>query len=480
MQLGEINRSNVHALAPVCRVDLGGMSPFYANPIVYRGAVYVSTAHSTMSIDATTCHVRWRYDRKPKAREDFPRQRGVAIKDGKVLRGTLDGYLIALDAESGQLIWESAIADAAKGESLTMPPLLYEDLVIIGPAGNEATVRGWIGAYRLDNGQPVWRFHIFPESDEPGAGSWRETKVVTAGGAVWTPLSLDPTEGRVYLGTGNPNPAFDGDVRDGDNLYTNSMVVLDARTGKLVWHYQATPHDTHDWDLTQASPLFTAEVHGKPRNLVAITGKDGLLRVLDREDRSVVYQVAVTRREHAAVPLTIKGVHVCPGAFGGVQWNGPAFSPSTNSLYVAAIEWCGTYRKAGAPMSAAGQLHLGGSFIADPMAQARGTLTAIDASSGAVRWQYQAPEPLVAAVTATSGGIIFTGQLNGDLLALDDRDGDLLYRFNTGAAMCGGIVTYQDHDRQYVAVASGSAPPWWKPARVSAALTVFALPDGGH
>jgi alcohol dehydrogenase (cytochrome c) len=467
VRLDEINRSNVKDLGPVCHVELGDMSPFYSNPIVYHGAIYVSTTYSTFSIDATTCHIRWRNDWKPKARENAARQRGVAIKDGIVIRGTLDGYLLGLAADTGEVIWERAIADAAHGESFTMPPLIYENLVIIGPAGDESTVKGWIGAFRLDNGDPVWRFRIVPK-DDPEAPNSRETKAVTAGGAVWTPISLDPNERRVYVGTGNPYPAYDGDVREGDNLYTNSLIVLDARTGQLVWHYQATPHDTHDWDLTQASPVFGIKINGEQRKLVVITGKDGLLRALDRVHGSVVYEVAVTRRENTAAPLSVKGVHACPGGLGGVLWNGPAFNPLNSTLFVSAIDWCGTYRRGR-------ELHMGGSVTADPMNQARGQLTAIDASSGAVRWEYEAAEPLVAAVTATSAGLVFTGRLNGDLIVLDDRNGKLLYHADTGAAICGGIVTYQDQGKQYVAVASGSAPPWWKPKFASAVLTVFAL-----
>jgi glucose dehydrogenase len=170
-----------------------------------------------------------------------------------------------------------------------------------------------IGAFRLDTGEPVWRFHTFPTRDELGSEIWSATEALTAGGAVWTPFSLDANEGRVYIATGNPAPDYYGDVRHGDNLYTNSLVVLDARTGKLVWYHQATPHDTHDWDLTQASPLFTADVKGQSRMLATVTGKDGLLRVLDRETRELIYEVAVTRRENTTAPVPIEGVQPVPG-----------------------------------------------------------------------------------------------------------------------------------------------------------------------
>jgi glucose dehydrogenase len=240
--------------------------------------------------------------------------------------------------------------------------------------------------------------------------------------------------------------------------------------------HQATPHDTHDWDLTQASPLFTAEVKGQSRRLVAVTGKDGLLRVLDRETREPIYEVAVTRRENITAPVTIEGVHTCPGPLGGVQWNGPAFSPRTNMLYVPAVDWCGTYKKAEELRHVKGRLYMGGSFVPDPVDQMRGWLTAIDALSRTAQWRYQSSRPMVAAVTATSADLVFTGELNGDVIVLDGRDGSVLYRSKTGGAISGGIVTYQVGGKQYVAVTSGAATRFWRVPPASATVVVFSLP----
>jgi alcohol dehydrogenase (cytochrome c) len=197
----------------------------------------------------------------------------------------------------------------------------------------------------------------------------------------------------------------------GANLYTNSLVVLDARTGKLVWHYQAVAHDLHDWDLTQVSPLFEAEVKDTVRRLVAVAGKDGLLRVLDRESREVLYEVAVSRRENVEQPVTPEGVHVSPGPLGGVQWNGPAFNPNTNMLYVASVDWCGTFKRAEELVHIMGQLYLGGSWVPDSPGLARGWLTAIDASTGAIRWCYGSPRPMLAAVVTTSADLVLAGEL---------------------------------------------------------------------
>jgi PQQ-dependent dehydrogenase (methanol/ethanol family) len=475
VNLKQIDRTNVHRLVPVCLFQAGDIRPFYTTPIVYRGTMYITTAYSTIALDAATCRLRWRHDWKPKAPENWPSHRGAAVKDGKLVRGTLDGYLLALDMESGQVLWEQAAADGSKGEGFTMPPLIYEDLVLIGPSGNESAVKGWVGAFRLDTGRPVWRFNVFPASEEPGSETWSATKAVTGGGAVWTPFSLDTTEGLVYVATGNPSPDYYGDVREGDNLYTNSMVALDARTGKLVWYHQATPHDTHDWDLTQASPVFTADIAGRSHKLVVVTGKDGLVRVLDRETRKLMYEVPVSRRENATVPVTVEGVHVCPASLGGVQWNGPAYSPSSSMLYVAAVDWCGTIKKSEELRREAGKLYMGGTIVLDPAGT--GTLTAIDVSSGHTRWKYQSAKPMVGAVTATSSDLVLTGELTGDFIALDGRDGKVLYRFNTGGPIGGGVITYQVEGKQYVATTSGATTAFlWRTPPASSTIVVFALP----
>lgn len=475
----EINRQTARALRPVCRYEVGDLYPFITNPIVYRNVIYLTTPSMTIALDAVTCAVRWRHTWVAKARENWPQNRGVAVKAGRVVRGTRDGYLLALDADTGRLLWERAAADAAKGETFTMPPVIFEDLVIIGPAGNEVPIRGWVGAFRLGNGEPVWRFNTMPASGELGAGSWAPTQAVTGGGAVWTPFAVDPVQGLVFIAVGNPAPDFYGDVRQGANLYTNSLVVLDARTGKLVWHYQAVPHDTHDWDLTQVSPLFSAEVKGQPRRLVAVSGKDGLLRVLDRESREHLWEVAVSRRTNVDRPITQEGVHVCPGALGGVQWNGPAFSPRTNMLYVPSVDWCGVFWKAEELRHVPGQLYLGGAWVRDPGEQARGWLSAIDASTGAIRWRYESRRPMLAAVTATSADLLFTGELAGDFLVLDARDGTVLYRYDTGGRMSGGIVTYQMGGQQYVAVTSGNASRLWGGPVASAVVIIFATTPPG-
>ncbi len=480
--LKQINQHTISSLRPECMYQAGDTKSFHNNPIVYRGVMYITTSLSTIAIDASNCRALWRHDWKPKSIEIHPPNRGVAIKDGRVVRATTDGYLFALDIETGKLVWEKKVIDTSKNEgSFNIAPVIFDDLVLLGLGISEQGVKGWIGAFKLENGDPVWRFNTVPDDNEPGAETWGNAGArVKGGGAVWSPLSVDPEKGLVYVPVANPAPDFYDDIRPGANLYTCSMIVLDIRTGKLKWHYQAVPHDIHDWDTTQVSPLFETSVAGKNRKLVAVAGKDGLLHVLDRETKEHLYETPVTTRLNPNVPLTTAGVRACPGVLGGVQWNGPAFNPRTNMLYVNAVDWCGTFIKAKELRFVEGQLYMGGSYMADPIEKARGRLTAVDASTGKVVWQYESPKPMLAAVTTTSGDLVFTGELTGDFIALDGRTGKVLYRFNTGGPMNGGVVSYSIRGKQYIAVASGSATGFWGVAPGSSTVVVFALPSRGE
>jgi alcohol dehydrogenase (cytochrome c) len=317
-----INRENASQLRPVCMYQAGDTLPFQTNPIAYGGVLYITTALATVALDASTCRVLWRHDWEPKAKESWPQQRGAALKDGKVIRGTNDGYLLALDAATGELLWERKIADSAGGESLSMPPMIFEDMIFIGPAGSENAIRGWIGAFRLSDGEPIWRFNTFPKEDDPAAETWEmAADTIIGGGAIWTSLALDPAKGLLFVPVSNPAPDLHGEVRGGDNLYTNSLVVLDVRTGELNWHHQLVSHDTHDWDLTQVKPLISVETADGPTALVVTVGKEGILRALNRSSQEVLYEVPVTTIQNHHATVNAEAVHVCPGQLGGVQWN---------------------------------------------------------------------------------------------------------------------------------------------------------------
>ncbi len=377
----------------------------------------------------------------------------------------------------GALRWERQAADSSLGESFTMPPLVYDDLVIIGPAGSEMGVRGWVGAFRLGDGAPVWKFNTVPQPGEPGAETWSDPgDALVGGGAVWTPFGFDPESGLVFVPVSNPAPDFFSDVRRGDNLYTGSMVVLDAQSGELEWYYQAVPHDVHDYDQTQATPLFSTTIDGARRNAVVTVGKNGILHTLDRTTREHLYEVPITRRENVSAPITVEGTRACPGLFGGVEWSGPAYNPRLDALYVPAVDWCATFKLAEELRFIPGRLYMGGSWIMDNFDDARGQLTAIDAGTGAVRWRYQSPMPMLASVTTTATGLVLTGELTGDFLVLDGDDGSVLHRIDTGRSIQAGIVSYAIDGRQYIAVMAGNTSALWPTEPVDAQVIVLALP----
>ena len=474
--LDQINERNAGQLRAVCVFQAGDEGNFQTGPIVYHGTMYVTTTRGTIALDATNCRPKWRYTWVPRDHEVWRTNRGVAIKDGYLVRGTSDGYLLALNAASGALIWAVKAADASKGETFTMAPLLFEDLVLIGPAGSENAISGWVGAFRLRDGAPVWKFQTVPGATLEGSESWGNPKGIRlGGGSVWTPFTLDTEKGELFVAVTNPAPDLPANLRPGDNRYTNSVVVFDVHTGKLLWYRQMIPNDSHDWDLTQVSPLFRAKVRGREQQLLATVGKDGILRTINRDSHEVVYSTAVTTIKNAGAPVTKEGVVACPGLLGGVEWNGPAFHPGLNMLFVNAVDWCSKFTSEDVVRHIPGRMYTGGTVEFGDESQ--GWLTAIDASTGAVRWKYQSKRPMLSAVTATKGNVVFTGELIGDFLALDARDGKVLYRFNTGGGIGGGVVTYEEGGKQYVAVMSGKPSPFWV-NEIAGAPTVFlfALP----
>lgn len=479
VDLDQINARNAADLQPVCVYQMGDMSNFQTGPIVYGGVMYLTTTHVTVAIDAATCRPIWRHTWDVADRDVWGNNRGVAIKDGRVVRATSDGYLVALDAATGDLLWARHVGFANLGETFTMAPMIYDDLILVGPAGSENAIKGWIGAFRLENGEPVWRFNIVPKPGEPGYETWDDPPgVPVGGGAVWTPFAFDVETETLFVAGTNPAPDFPAALRGGVNLYTNALIALDVRTGTLKWYDQMVPSDDHDWDLTQVSPLFRTTVGGVERNLIGTVGKDGMLRVLDRDSHERLYETSVTTIENAKAPVTSAGTHSCPGVLGGVQWNGPSYNPTTNMLYTPAVDWCGTFYVADSVRFIAGANYLGGTIILD--AEMQGWITAVDASDGSVRWRYHSPRPMIAAVTSTAGGVVFSGELTGDFFVLDARSGEELYRFNTGGSMGGGIVTYSVDGKQYVAAMSGQPSRFWVDEHPGTPTAfVFALPERG-
>jgi alcohol dehydrogenase (cytochrome c) len=473
--LTQINRQNVGSLRVACLYQMGSAETFQTNPIVRDGVMYVTTARMTTAIDAATCRPRWTYQWEPKDTEIWAMNRGVAIKDGYVLRGTPDGYLVALDAADGHLLWARQVAKPSEGETITMPAMVFEDLVLIGPAGSEYKIQGWIGAFRITDGQPVWRFNTVPRPGERGAETWGNSgKVPVGGGAVWTPMSLDVARGELYVAVTNPAPDMPSHLRPGANLYTNSIVALDVRTGKLRWYEQLVPNDARDWDLTQVSPLFRSKVKGQERNLVVTAGKDGLMHIIDRDTHERLVAAAVTTRLNTEGAIPKQGQRVCPGYLGGVEWNGPALHPGANLLYVPSVDWCMTLVPDDSVKFSRDEMYIGGKITPDSTSQ--GWLTAVDASDGSIRWRYRSSRPMVGAVVATAGGLVFAGEMTGDLVAFDAETGRELYRMYTGGGILGGMASYTVGGTQYLATTSGGGSFNFG-RNGSPTVVVFSLPN---
>jgi len=459
--LKQITAKNVSRLAKVCAYSFPDKEPSQTAPIVSAGIIYLTTAHYTVAIDGSDCHAIWTSKWLPRDYETSNANRGAAIGGGKIIRGTADGFLVALDAKDGSLLWAKQIANPKEGYFISMPPLVHGDLVYIGPAGSEWAAQGWVGAFRISDGEQAWRFNIVPRDGEPGANTWGADPAARkhGGGCLWTPLAFDEQKNLLYVPGTNPAPDVYDQGRPGSNLYTNSLIALDATTGRLAWYRQFISHDVHDYDVTHVSPIFKTTISGSTRNAVASTGKDGMLRVLDRDSTEIVYSVPFTTRLNAEAPVSTTPLRVCPGTLGGHEWSGSAYHVKLNLLVVPATDWCAAFSTDPvAPDPNKEHTHgffFGGKTDFDPWSAARGRLTAFDASTGKEKWRYDAPKPMIAGVTTTEGDLIFTGEMSGNLLAFDARTGKVLLRSPLGGPPAGGVVTYNARGVQNVAIVSG-------------------------
>ena len=449
--LKEITPTNAGGLGEVCRVQIDGPTTFHAALVVVDGVIYTNTGRETVALDATTCAVRWKYTYQPEEERYSPSNRGVAVLDGRVFRGTGDARLLALDAATGKLLWKDVIGATRLGENASAAPLAAAGVVYMGIGGSELGARGRVMAYDAQTGRELWRFNTVPMGQEKGAETWkRPQSAKTGGGGVWGAMTLDVTTGELFVPVGNPWPDLDRAYRPGSNLFTDSMVALDSRTGALKWWYQVTPEDWQDLDLAAAPVLYR---DAQVRDVLAFGGKDGHVRAIDRDTHQLIFSTPVTTFETARAGPTPEGVRICPGYAGGVEWNGPALDRLDNFLITGAVDSCFIV-KSGKTKYAPSEASFGGTVAPD--GPVTGWLTALDSETGEVKWRYHAEKPIIAGVTPTAGGVTFTGDLAGNFLVFNSKTGDLAEKAATGGALAGGVVTYEVGGKQYVAFASGN------------------------
>jgi alcohol dehydrogenase (cytochrome c) len=449
--LKEITPANASQLGEVCRLQIDGPTTFHSGLVVVDGVIYTNTGRETVAIDAGTCALRWKDSYTPDEERSSPSNRGLAVLDGRVFRGTGDARLIALDAATGKLLWKNVIGAPRLGESASAAPLAWQGVVYMGISGSELGARGRVMAYDAQTGRELWRFNTIPMGEEKGAETWkRPQSAKTGGGGVWGAMTLDVTTGELFVPVGNAWPDIDKAYRPGTNLFTDSIVVLDARSGALKWWYQVTPEDWQDMDLVAPPVLYR---DSKVRDVLAIGGKDGYVTAIDRDTRKPIFRTPVTTIVAAPKNPTAEGIRTCPGYAGGVEWNGPALDRLNNTLVTGAVDACFIV-KLGTTKYSAGEVSFGGTV--EPDGPVTGWVTAVDSETGEVRWKYHAEKPVVAGVTPTAGGVTFTGDLAGNLLVFNSKTGELVHKAQTGGAMAGGVVTYEAGGRQHVAFASGN------------------------
>lgn len=496
--LKQITTSNVSRLQQACAFETTDTVSFQSGIIAVDGTLYFTAFSTTYAVDGATCQLKWKFTR-PEPMTMLKVNRGVAYHHGTLFRGTADGHVLAIDAATGALRWDVTIADPNKGESVPMAPIAWNDLVFIGNAGGDNFgVTGRIYGLDAATGRTVWQFNTVPDSG-PARATWPKASPENppTGGATWTSYALDDLTGSLYVTTGNPAPDFVIELRPGDNLYTNSVLALDARTGQLQGYVQPIRRDFHDWDVSAPPSLITTK-SGLP--LVIAGAKDGMVYGIERGrparptgdgsarealELNIRYATATTTRENVNTALSSERfTRFCPGSQGGIEWNGPAYHRASGLVFVNSIDWCTSVKlqkldtlrgTPGKPWTGMDdeQMMFG---KMDPPSAWKGWVTAIDAEGGTVRWRVQTAKPMVAGITATAGGLVFTGDLDGQVLAYDASSGKMLWHGAAGGAIGGGVITFVAGGKQRVAAAAGMNSPIWPVRGGPARVVVYALP----
>ncbi len=482
--LDQINRTNVQRLALQWVFQTGIRGWHETTPLVVDGIMYLTTPQNhAFALDVRTGRPLWHYERALPKQMSLccgPQNRGFAALGDRVFMGTLDAHVVALDARTGRVRWDVAAADADKGYSFTGAPLAVKDKIIIGVAGGEYGIRGFIDAYDAESGNRVWRFYTIPGEGERGNDTWKGDSWKRGGAPTWVTGSYDPELNTLYWGTGNPGPQMYGANRAGDNLDSDSLLALDPDTGTLKWHFQFTPHDVHDWDSTHTPILFDETVAGQPRKLVAVPNRNGFFYVLDRANGAYLigrpYTQVTWAKELDAngrpvvapnTDPTPEGNRVCPSGTGGTNWHQPSYSPKTRLVYFFSKEQCDTFMadEKLEPPHRPGRPYIGSAFFALPDEHDEAAVRAVDPKTGATRWEFREFSGAWAGVFSTGGGLVFSGDGQGNFIALDAETGKDLWHVPLGADVHSAAISYEVDGRQFITIPAG------------AAVFTFALPD---
>jgi len=476
----QINRDNVAKLRPAWIFQTEVMESMETTPIVVNGTMYITTSFSHVyALNARTGEQLWHFKPKLGPITTFccgPNNRGVAVYDDKVYLATLDAKLVALDAKTGKVVWQSDIADPEAGYSETMAPTAVKGKILVGTNGGEYGIRGFVKAFDAKSGKLLWTFNTIPENsvgvwaekDATGRDMHRDIAAEKAqlaksgdpykilGGGVWQNPAVDLATNRIYFVVGNPSPDLDGAVRPGDNLYTDSLVSLNLDTGQYACHFQYIAHDV--WDLDAVSPAVLVDVKdndGKVVPGVLHAGKSGHIYVHNRNDCSLIrFSEAMVPQENMWVLPTKDGARMLPGANGGVEWSPIAVNPHLGLAYAINLHQPMTYHVENSAYPK-GKLWLGGAFKVIATEEQWGNVTAVDYNTGEIRWQVKTPQPMIGGILATAGGLVFTGEGNGWFKAYDADTGSVLWTFQAGAGVNAPPSSYAVEGKQYVVVAAG-------------------------
>jgi len=478
----QINTGNVAKMKPAFVFQTAVLESMETAPIVVNGVMFLTTSFNHVyAINAATGEEYWHYKHKMGPITTFccgPNNRGVAIENDRIFMGTLDAKLVALDAKTGKVLWETQIADPEKGYSETMAPAVVDGKVLIGTNGGEYGVRGFLKAFDANDGKLLWTFYSIPDKGHEGV--WAENDATgrnmhrdiaaekaalakdasfyqTLGGGVWMTPAIDKKTRTVFFVAGNPSPDLYGAIRPGDNLYTNSMVAIDLDKGTYKWHSQYIAHDV--WDLDAVSPPILTQAKdasGKLTDVVIHGGKTGHVYVHDRATGKLIrFSEAMIPQENMWVLPTKEGARMLPGANGGVEWSPMAVNPKLHMAYAANLHQPMTYHVEEAPYPGGSKLWLGGAFKTIPAEEQWGRLVAVNLDTGKVAWGAKTPQPLIGGVLATAGDLVFNGEANGWYKAYDARTGKELWKYNCGAGVNSPGVSYMVNGKQYIAVAAG-------------------------